>query len=165
MTALSWVDWMFIGILAVSIVVGLWRGLVLEVLSLLGWLAAYAAAQWLAPEAARHIPVGRPGSALNHAAAFACVFLVVLIAWALLARLLRFVIHATPLGPLDRVLGATFGAARAFVVMLAIATVVMLTSLAQSQAWRASHGAVWLNDTLRGIKPILPPRIAEHLPR
>ena len=165
MTELGWVDWMFVGILAVSIVVGLWRGLVLEVLSLVGWLAAYVAAQWLAPEAARFLPVGRPGSALNHAASFASVFIVALVVWALLARLLSFVIHATPLGPVDRVLGATFGMARAFVVMLAITTVVMLTSLAQSQAWRASHGAVWLNGALRGIKPVLPSQIAEHLPR
>jgi len=165
MTELGWVDWMFLAILGVSVVVGLWRGLVLEVLWLLGWLAAYVAAQWLAPEAAVHLPVGRPGSALNHAAAFALVFIVALIVWSLLARLLRFVIHATPLKPVDRALGATFGLARAFIVMLAITTVVMLTSLAQSQAWRASHGAVWLNGALRGIKPVLPARIAEHLPR
>jgi membrane protein required for colicin V production len=149
----------------VSVLVGLWRGLVLEVLSLLGWVAAYIGAQYLAPEAARHIPIGRPGSALNHAAAFASVFIIVLIVWALLARLLSFVIHATPLSPIDRVLGATFGVVRALVVMLAIATVVMLTSLAQSPQWRASHGAVWLNDALRGIRPFLPPRIAEHFPR
>jgi len=165
MTSPGWVDWMFLAILGVSIVVGLWRGLVLEVLSLVGWLAAYVAAQWFAPEAAQHLPVGRPGSALNHAAAFTCVFIAVLIVWSLLARLLAFVIHATPLGPLDRALGATFGVARAFVVMLAITTVVMLTSLAQSQAWRASHGAVWLNGALQGIKPVLPSQIAEHLPR
>jgi len=165
MTELGWVDWMFLAILAVSIVVGLWRGLVLEVLSLLGWLAAYVAAQWFAPEVAPHIPVGRAGSALNHTAAFASVFIATLIAWALLARLLRFFIHATPLSGVDRVLGATFGVARALVVMLAITTVVMWTSLAQSQAWRASQGAAWLNGALRGIKPMLPAQIAEHLPR
>src|SRR5262249_15238947 len=123
MTELGWGDWTFIGILAVAIIVGPGRGRGLEVLSLLGWVAASIGAQWLAPDAARHIPVGRPGSALNHAAAFACVFIVVLIVWALLARLLSFVIHASPLSPVDRVLGATFGLARALVVMLAIATV------------------------------------------
>jgi membrane protein required for colicin V production len=165
MTELGWVDWTFIAILAVSVVLGLWRGLVLEVLSLLGWLVAYVAGQWFAPLAAPHVPIGRTGSPLNYAAAFACVFIATLIVWALLARLLRFVIHATPLSGVDRVLGATFGAARAIVVMLAITTVVMWTSLAQSQAWRASHGAVWLTGALRGIKPMLPAQLAEHLPR
>jgi membrane protein required for colicin V production len=165
MTALGWVDWVFVAILGVSVVVGLWRGLVLEVLSLLGWVAAYVAAQWLGPEVAPQLPVGRAGSALNHAAGFVLVFVVVLVAWALLARLLRFVIHATPLGAVDRVLGATFGLARALVVMLAITTVVLLTSLAQSQAWRESRGGAWLGGTLREIKPVLPPGIARHLPR
>jgi membrane protein required for colicin V production len=69
------------------------------------------------------------------------------------------------LSPVDRALGATFGVMRALGVMLAITTVVMLTSLAQSQTWRASHGAAWLNGALRGIKPVLPAPIAEHLPR
>ena len=165
MSELGWVDWTFIGILALSVVVGLMRGLVFEVLSLLGWVVAYFAAQWLAPEVATHLPVGKPGSALNHAAAFASTFVVVLLVWTLLARLLRLVIHATPLSLVDRALGATFGAARALVVMLAITTVVMLTSLAKSQAWQASRGAVWLNGALHRIKPVLPPQIAEHLPR
>src|SRR5688572_3387746 len=162
---LGWVDWLFIAILLLSVVVGLWRGLVFEVLSLLGWLAAYLAAQWLTPELAPHLPVGTPGSALNHAATFACTFIAALIVWGLLARLLRMAIHATPLSVADRALGATFGLARALVVMLAITTVVMLTSLAKSAAWQQSRGAVWLNDALAGIKPVLPPAIAEHLPR
>lgn len=165
MDSLGWVDLVFLGILVLSIVVGLWRGLVFEVLSLLGWVAAYLSAQWLAPELAPHLPVGATGSALNHAAAFVLVFIAALIIWSLLARLVRMLIHATPLSLVDRALGATFGIARALIVMLAITTVVMLTSLAKTSAWQESRGAVWLNGALHGIKPVLPPQIAEHLPR
>jgi membrane protein required for colicin V production len=165
MDQLGWVDWLFVGILLLSILVGLVRGLVFEVLSLLGWVAAYVAAQWLAPELAPHLPVGAAGSAVNHAAAFALIFIAALIVWSLLARLMRMLIHATPLSLVDRALGATFGIARALIVMLAITTVVMLTSLAKTSAWQASRGAVWLNGALHGIKPVLPPEIAEHLPR
>jgi len=165
MTNPGWVDLVFIGIVLLSIVVGLMRGLVFEVLSLLGWLAAYVAAQWLAPSLAPHLPVGRAGTALNQAAAFACTFVLALIVWGLAARVVRMVVRATPLSPVDRALGATFGLARALVVMLAITTVVMLTSLAQTAAWQESRGAVWLNGALHGIKPVLPPQIAEHLPR
>jgi len=165
MSNLGWVDLVFVGILLLSIIVGLMRGLVFEVLSLLGWLAAYVAAQWLAPSLGPHLPVGRAGSALNQAAAFACMFVLALIVWGLAARVLRMVVRATPLSPVDRALGATFGLARALVVMLAITTVVMLTSLAQTAAWQESRGAVWLNGALHGIKPVLPSQIAEHLPR
>lgn len=165
MSAVGWVDWMFLGILVLSLIVGLMRGLVLEILSLLGWLAAYLAAQWLTPTLAPHVPIGKAGSPLNHAVAFACTFIAALIVWGLLARLVRLLIRATPLSPIDRVLGATFGVARAVVVMLAITTVVMLTSLAKTSAWRESRGGVWLNGALHGIKPVLPVSIADHLPR
>lgn len=165
LSSIGWVDWVLVGILFLSVVVGLMRGLVFEVLSLLGWLAAYIAAQWLSPLLAPHLPVGRSGSALNQAAALACTFVAALVVWGLAARLLRMVIHATPLSVVDRVLGVTFGVARAVVLMLAIATVVMLTSLAKSPAWQQSRGAVWLGDAIRGLKPILPPQIAGHLPR
>jgi len=162
---IGWVDLAFLGILLLSIIVGLIRGFVFEVLSLVGWLVAYFAAQWLTPELAPHLPVGAPGSALNHAATFACTFIAALIVWSILARLLRMLIQATPLSLFDRVLGATFGVARALVVMLAITTVVLLTSLAKSNAWHESRGAVWLHGALDGIKPMLPAQIAQHLPR
>ena len=45
--------------------------LALEVMSLAGWLVAYCAAVRFAPEAARPVPVGVPGSGLNHSAALA----------------------------------------------------------------------------------------------
>lgn len=165
MHSLGWVDWVFLGILLLSIIVGLVRGLVFEVLSLLGWLAAYLAAQWLSASLAPHLPVGAPGSPLNHAAAFVCTFIVALIVWSLVSRLLRMAIHATPLSVVDRALGATFGLARALVLLLAITTFVLLTSLAKTQAWQESRGAAWLHSALRGIKPMLPSQIADHLPR
>jgi len=35
------VDWILLSLVLVSMAVGLWRGLVFEVLSLLGWIAAF----------------------------------------------------------------------------------------------------------------------------
>ncbi len=165
MAGVGWVDWVFIGILALSVSVGLMRGLVYEVMSLLGWLVAYFGAQWFAADVGRYLPVGAAGSAINHAAAFAALFIGVLLIWALVARFIRLLLHATPLSLPDRALGAAFGVARAVVVMLAITTVVMLTSLAQAPAWQGSRGAAWMHDALRSMKPILPSAVARLLPR
>lgn len=161
---MGWVDGVFLGILAISVVVGLVRGLVFELLSLVGWFAAWFAAQWLTPMVAPHIPVGRIGSGVNHAAAFALTFLAALIVWGLLARLLRFVIHATPLSLVDRLLGAFFGLLRGVVVLLAIALFVGMTPLVTSAPWQASVGAPWLQAILSGLKPVLPPQLSSHLP-
>jgi membrane protein required for colicin V production len=159
-----WVDVVFVGVLLASVIVGLVRGLVFEVLSLAGWVVAYFVAQWFAPDVAPHLPVGRPGSAVNVGAAFAATFIAVLIAWSLLSRLVRLLLHATPLSLVDRALGAGFGLVRGVVVLLVLTTLVMFTSFAKSNAWRESRGAVWAGEALQGIKPMLPPQIAGHLP-
>jgi membrane protein required for colicin V production len=164
LSALGWVDWALVAVLALSIAIGLWRGLVFEVLSLVGWVAAYVAAQVLASTAAPMLPIGTPGGGMNYGAAYALIFVVALLAWALASRLLRMVIHATPLQLVDRVLGGGFGLARGAVLLLVVATVVSVTPAARSPAWQHSQGAAWLGALLQGLKPVLPESLAQHLP-
>ena len=161
--ALGWVDWALLAVLLLSVAVGLWRGLVFELLSLLGWVAAYVAAQAFAPTLAPMLPIGASGGALNQAAAFALAFIAALIVWMLASRVLRLLIHATPLQAVDRVLGGGFGAMRGAVLLLAVATVVSLTPAARSAAWQHSQGAAWLGVALQGLKPVLPEALAQHL--
>lgn len=160
----GWVDWTLLAVLLISVAVGLWRGLVFEVLSLAGWLAAYIAAQVFAATAAPLLPIGTPGGALNQGAALTLVFVLALVIWALASRLLRMVIHATPLQLVDRVLGAGFGLVRGAVLLLAVATAVSLTPAVRSPAWQHSQGAAWLAGLLHGLKPVLPASLAQHLP-
>ncbi len=157
---LSWLDWTLLAVLAASVVVGLVRGFVFECLSLAGWVVAWFVAQWGAPQLAPHLPVGATGSALNLGAAFALSFVAALIVWTLLSRLVRLLIHATPLSLPDRLLGALFGLLRGGVLLLAVATVVALTPASQSTAWRTSHGARWLGVALASLKPLLPEPVA-----
>lgn len=163
MPDIGWVDAALLAVLAVSVLVGLWRGLVFEVLSILGWVAAYFAAQWLSPMLAPHLPVGAPGSAINQGAAFALCFFGALLLWSLLARLVSLLVKATPLSAIDRLLGAAFGLLRGAVILLVLATVVGLTPWRSSPAWQASQGAVWLEAALHGLKPVLPPDLADRI--
>ena len=80
---LTGLDWVMLAVLALSLVVGLVRGLVFEALSLAGWVVAWFAAQWAAPLLAPSLPIGTPGTPVNHGAALALSFLAALIpAWA-----------------------------------------------------------------------------------
>ena len=54
--AIALTDWILLAVLMASMLVGLWRGLVYEVLSLAGWLAAFILAQWLAADAVAFLP-------------------------------------------------------------------------------------------------------------
>ncbi len=157
---LSWLDWTLLSVLLLSMLVGLVRGFVFECLSLAGWVVAWFAAQWTSPSLAPYIPLGTPGSALNLGLAFALAFVGALIVWVLLARLVRMVIHATPLSVIDRLLGALFGLLRGSVLLLAVATVVALTPASQSKGWRSSEGARWLGQVLATLKPLLPEPVA-----
>ena len=161
---LNGLDWLMLAVMGVSLVVGLVRGFVFESLSLAGWVVAWVGAQWAAPLLAPSLPVGEPGTPLNHGAAFALAFVVALIVWALLARLVRMLIHATPLSLIDRLLGAGFGILRGLVILLALASVVALTPAVKSEAWQASQGARILSKTLSALKPLLPESAARLLP-
>lgn len=152
-----------LGILAISVIVGVVRGFVFEVLSLVGWLVAYLVARWFAADVAVHIPLGKPGSPVNHAVGFVVLFIAALLLWALVSRLLRFLIHATPLSIPDRALGAAFGLLRGFVLLVAAATVIAVTPLSRSPAWRDSQGAQWLHAAVDGLRPLLPSQLSTYL--
>ncbi|HEY2190487.1 MAG TPA: CvpA family protein [Caldimonas sp.] len=155
--ALGWIDIAMLAVIVLSALAGVVRGLTFEILSLLGWVAAWFAGLWLGPVLAPHLPVGTPGSPLNGIAAFAAAFLVVLILSGLAARAVSALVGKTLLRPLDRLLGAVFGFLRGLLVLLAVAIVVSYTPVASSTAWRESHGAVWLNAILGELVPLVSP--------
>ena len=164
MSEVGVIDWAMLAVLAVSVLLGLWRGLLLEVAMLVGWVVAYFVAQWFAADLAPHLPVGTPGSGANRAAAFAVVFVLAIIIWGLAAKLVRMAVHATPLSIVDRIGGAAFGVLRGAVVLIAVATLVALTPAAQSPLWQSSVGARWTTATVAFIKPLLPHDLRQWLP-
>ncbi|MGL6109819.1 MAG: CvpA family protein [Rubrivivax sp.] len=164
MDTLSWVDLSLLGVLLLSLMLGLWRGFVLEVMALLGWVVAYLAAQWWSPGWAQYVPLGEPGSSLNHAATFVIAFIAVLVVWGLASRVLRMLVNATPLRGADRVLGAAFGLLRGVLLLMAVATIVALTPAATAPEWHRSQGVQWLAVALQGLKPLLPADFAQFLP-
>lgn len=161
---MGWIDIALIAVLGLSVLVGLFRGFLYEVLSLLGWVVAYFAAQWLSPVVAPSLPVGTPGSALNAGAAFACSFVVVLLGWGVLSWLIQKLVQASPLSVADRLLGAVFGLARGVLVGLVAVTLAGMTPLAKTDAWRVSHGVALLQAGLTVLKPVLPDEVVRHLP-
>ena len=157
-------DWLVVAVLAASVLLGLWRGLVYEVLSVLNWVAAFLLAQWLAPKAAALMPLGHAGESIRYAAGFAVVFIGALFVGGLLAWLVKKLVAATGLAPVDRALGALFGLVRGAVAVLALAVVVHLTGFKDSGWWTESVTAGVATAALRGLKPVVPERFGTHLP-
>ncbi len=157
-------DWVFVAVLAVSFVVGAWRGLVYEVLSVLSWIAAFVVAQWLAPDAAALLPVERAPEAGRYAVGFVVVFIAVVFAGGLLAWLTKKLVDSVGLRPIDRGLGALFGLLRGAVLLLVVAIVINMSPARRAVWWTESTGAQWSLATLKGLKPMLPEQFGRYLP-
>lgn len=153
---LNGADAALVGVVLLSLLVGWVRGFAFEVLSLLGWLAAWFVAVVYSPQWAIHLPVGPPASRLNLAATLIATFIATLILWGLGARLVRLLIHATPLSLIDRVLGSLFGLLRGLVIGLTVAALLPLTPWANGRIWRDSAIAGLLDEALAELRPLWP---------
>ena len=110
---LATTDWLLCAVLLLSMLVGAWRGLVYELMSLAAWVAAFVLAQWLAQDVALKLPLLQSAAAqVQYAAAFVLVFVLTLFAAGFLSWLLKKVVETVGLRPVDRALGALFGVAR-----------------------------------------------------
>jgi membrane protein required for colicin V production len=160
---MSWLDYAILGVLAVSVVWGIWRGFVREVISLAGWVLAFLAANAVAGPLGDALPTSISSPEVRVLVAFLIVFIFTLsiatVAGMLLSRLLK----AAGLGGLDRTLGGLFGLARGVVILLALAVAAGLTMAPRHPLWKESVGAGMLTRTVLQLKPWLPPRLADRL--
>mgnify|MGYP002350552471 CR=1 FL=1 len=164
LTTMAVLDWIFLAVLLVSMVVGAWRGLVYEMLSLANWMAAFVLAQWFGPAAAEWLPLAGATEVVRFLAGFVVVFVAALFVGGLLAFLIRKLVAAMGLRPVDRVLGAAFGVVRGAVVLLAFTVVVGMTPMKAGPWWQESTGARIATVVLQGLKPLMPQEFGKYLP-
>ncbi|MFT6591629.1 MAG: membrane protein required for colicin V production [Rhodoferax sp.] len=157
-------DWIFAAVLLVSFLLGAWRGLIYEVLSVLTWLVAFLLAQWFAPDMAQKLPMSGADPTLRYAAGFVLVFVIVVFAGGLLSRLVQKLFAVVGLQPADRALGAMFGLLRGVLVVLAATVVLSMTPLKASVWWQDSVLAGVSVLALKSLKPVLPEEFGKYLP-
>ena len=160
---LTWIDITLLVILGLSALVGLWRGLITEVMS----LAVWAGAGWLAfaagPALAALFETKIDSPTARWALGYATVFLAALLVGALLVWLVQRLVKSTGLSGTDRLLGLVFGLARGALIGCLLVLLAGFTPMPQESAWRASsllpgfsRGAAWMGQWL-------PEALAGHL--
>jgi membrane protein required for colicin V production len=160
---LAWFDVALLAILGLSVLIGLWRGFVFEIVSLLGWVIAFVFANTFAPLLSPLLPWNQDEPALQFWVGYVVIFVFVLILCGVLARLMRALISATPLSVIDRLLGGVFGVARGAVALVIVAALVMLSPYAHSSWYEHSYGALWLGQAIQSLKPVLPHSVNVHI--
>ncbi len=160
---MTWLDYAVIGVFAASLGLGAWRGLVREVISILGWVIAFLAANLFAGPLGAAMPQAIPTPELRVAAAFVAVFAGSLVVTTLVGLLLSKIVNAVGLGGLDRLLGALFGAARGALMVLAAVLLAGLTSAPRQPYWTDSASGALLVRAALAFRPLLPQTFSERL--
>ena len=156
-------DYVFLGVLGVSAAVGLWRGIVSEVMALLAWVLALVAA-WRYNESAAQLfngfitePVWR------QVAGVALIVIGVLFVAALLRFLLRKLLQAAGLGAADRFFGALFGILRGLAVAFIAVLIGGLAGLSTRPWWTQAMFSPPMEAAVVAAKPWLPQAVADKV--
>lgn len=156
-------DYAVIFIIGLSIMLSIIRGAVREVLSLAAWVLAFWAAQTYTVEFAALLPSNISNQSLRLMTGFALVFLTVLVVMSLVAILCSKLVKASGLSIADRSLGAVFGLARGFLMVLILVLLGGLSSLPKQPLWKNALFSPQLERVATGMKVWLPENLSKHI--
>jgi membrane protein required for colicin V production len=149
-------DYAVLAGIALSVLLGFWRGVVSEVLALAAWVLAIVLGKLLAPSVAPELARWIADAGLQYLASFAAIVVVVLLLVSVIRVVISGVLKAIGLGLIDRFLGAIFGAACGILVVLACVAAGGLTSFPKQAWWRDAILAPPLETAVVALKPWLP---------
>ncbi len=136
---LIWVDYCILGLIGLSALIGLIRGLIREVFSLVSWGVAI----WLGLHYSREFSVYLekliPLPSARMAVSFLAIFIGVLMVGAVLGYFLGKLVGSTGLGGTDRLAGLLFGVARGALIVAVLVVLAGLTPLPEDAWWKQSR--------------------------
>ena len=156
-------DYLVLFVLISSVIISTLRGLVKEILSLLGWVVAFVVANMYGAKLAPMLPDLVPGETTRLIAAFVILFLGVRVLMGLLSLAIGALITASGLSLADRGLGGLFGLGRGIVIVLAAVILCGMTSIPQQDFWRNALFSPMAETGARTVKPFLPAALAQHV--
>ena len=165
-TALNFVDYAILVVLAISAILSTLRGMTREALGLVGWVISVIVARLLAPILEEPILSIIPNEDLSAGIAWAIPFIVMVILWFVLATLISPGLKKAGLGALDRWLGVVFGFIRGVFMVTAIYLGVVIGLGGEDNLPSAATEAQSANviRALGGlVNPLLPADLSEQL--
>ncbi|HET7331706.1 CvpA family protein [Dyella sp.] len=157
------VDLIIIAVLALSVLVGLWRGLISEVLALATWIAAFWVAWTYGPDVSAHFEHSIQTPLLRLLVGYGLCFIGVLILGALVRFAIRTLVDSTGLGGTDRLLGMIFGFVRGLLLVALLVFLVDQTPFAREPMWQQSTLLPQFNNLAAWLEREMPPNVRQHL--
>ena len=156
-------DYVVLGIVAISLVLGLWRGVVSELIALAAWVMAFMAALEFGADAGKAIFTGLADPAIRVLAGCVLVFVGVLVLMSLIRLAVRSMVKALGLSLSDRLLGMFFGLARGVLLVMLLVAAGGMTSAPQQPWWKEATLAPPLETAVLVAKPWLPDDLAKKI--
>jgi membrane protein required for colicin V production len=163
MSSVNWPDIIILCLIGLSALISLFRGFVRETLSLASWILAF----WIAitfahPLAELLLKKYIKSPTLQLAAAFGGLFIITLIACAIVNYFISTLVDKTGLSGTDRLLGVIFGLARGVVLVAALLLVAHLTPMPEEDWWKKSMLVSRFEPLEVWLKSFLPKSMEEH---
>ena len=156
-------DYVVIGIVGLSLLFGLWRGVVGEVIALLAWGAAIFAALEFGTTVGHSVFAGVSDPALRTLAGCVVIFIGVLVSMSVLNMVVRSMVKALGLSVSDRILGMIFGLVRGVLVCMVLVGLGGMTSAPTQLWWRDAMLAAPLETVVMAARPWLPADLAKRI--
>ncbi|MFT3793063.1 MAG: CvpA family protein [Rudaea sp.] len=159
---MNWADYAILAALALSVLMGLWRGFIGEVLALAVWAVAIWIAWRFGPQvAAAYTAIDLPSARI--VLGYATCFVAVLIAGAIVGFLMRKLVAGSGLGGTDRLLGAVFGLARGIVLVTLTVLLLGFTPFPRDPWWHGSRLLPSFQNAAQWASLHMPPEVTKYL--
>ena len=132
------IDYLFLAVIILSVLLGFWRGFVREILTLVTWGGAITLAVLFCADFANSFLQGIHAISLRLLTAFVLIFLLALILGTILSKLLSGLVKKSSLSATDRTIGLLFGAARGLLVVAIVIMAANFSHFSENTAWQAS---------------------------
>lgn len=159
---MNWADYIIVAVLTLSVLVGLWRGLISEVLSIVCWMLAFWVAWIFGDRLAERFTAVEVASA-RLMLGYAVCFFGVVIAGALVSFVIRKLVAGTGLTGTDRLLGMLFGLARGLLLVVVAVLLLGFTPFPRDVWWHESRLLPSLEIGAQWLAAQLPASVGQHL--
>jgi len=156
-------DYLVLFVLACSIVISAFRGLIKEVFSLLGWIVSFLVANAYAAALAELLPDTLPSMVAKLIAAFMALLIGTRLLMMLLTMAMEALVKAAGWTVADRGLGGLFGLARGLVIVLSAVLLCGMTAIPQQPFWRDALLSPMAETAARTVKPFLPGQFSRQV--
>ena len=150
-------------VFALSMIIGLVRGFVVEVMSIVVWIAAVGLAHWFGPMLATQFSETVELSSARILLSYGLVFVGSLVAGAILIYFLKKLVAGTGISGTDRLFGMLFGAARGLVLVVVVILMMGLTPFPRDPWWQASRAIEAFQPIAERARAWLPDAVARQI--